>query len=113
MELAGDRPFVMLNPRLENSEVGIGLAARRLRERFLNTFETCYYIQPLERGALWRCYPQPWQVYQLTMAGMELIYEGAQRPSGDDVDRLFLQKTGKQAGSFLTRLQQFFNALSR
>ena len=113
VQLAGDRPFVMLNPRLENSEVGVGLATRRLRDRFISTFETAYYIKPLELGALWRCYPQTWQVWQETESGMEPMAEVAQRPSSDDIERLFKQKTGKQSGSFLDRLQQFFNALAR
>jgi hypothetical protein len=113
VQLAGDRPFVMLNPRLENSEVGLGLAARQMRDRFLSTFETAYYIKPLELGALWRCYPQTWQVWQETESGMEPMAEVAQRPSSDDIERLFKQKTGKQSGSFLESLQQFFNALAR
>jgi len=113
LQLAGDRPFVMLNPRLENSEVGLGLAARQMRDRFLNTFETAYYIKPLELGALWRCYPQTWQVWQQTQTGMQQLAEVNQRPSSDDIDRLFREKTGQQSGSFLGRLQQFFNALAR
>jgi len=113
LQLAGDRPFVMVNPRLENSEVGLGLAARQMRDRFFNTFETAYYIKPLELGALWRCYPQTWQVWQQTELGMEPMAEVSQRPSSEDIDRLFRQKTGQRSGNFLKRLQQFFNALSR
>lgn len=113
VQLAGDRPFVMLNPRLENSEVGLGLSARRLRDRFLSTFETAYYIKPLELGALWRCYPQTWQVWLNTEEGMQFLSEVEQRPSSDDIDRLFRQKTGQKSGSFLGRLQELFNALGR
>ncbi|NUN66145.1 DUF1995 family protein [Pseudanabaena biceps] len=112
VKLAGDRPFVMFNPRLENSEVGLGLAARQMRDRFLSTFETAYYIKPLELGALWRCYPQTWQIWQQTEIEMQKLAEVAQRPSSEDIERLFRQKTGQQSGSFLGRLQQFFNALS-
>jgi hypothetical protein len=108
-----ERPFVMLNPRLENSEVGLGLAARQMRDRFLSTFETAYYIKPLELGALWRSYPQTWQVWQQTEEGMQSMAEVAQRPSSEDIDRLFKQKTGKQSGSFLGRLQQFLSAIAR
>ena len=39
--------------------------------------------------------------------------EVAQRPSSEDIDRLFKQKTGKQSGSFLGRLQQFLSAIAR
>ncbi|MDX2257017.1 MAG: DUF1995 family protein [Pseudanabaenaceae cyanobacterium bins.39] len=113
VQLAGDRPFIMLNPRLENSEVGLGLAARQMRDRFLNTFEIAYYLKPLELGALWRCYPQTWQIWQQTDQGMRSLAEVSQRPSSDDIDRLFRQKTGQKSSNFLSQLQQFFNALSR
>jgi len=47
--LAEDRPVVLLIPQLEDvSVVGIGYAARQLRERFLSTLESCYYFRPLE-----------------------------------------------------------------
>jgi hypothetical protein len=103
---------VMLNPRLENSEVGLGLSARRMRERFLSTFETCYYIQPINQAALLRCYPQSWQVWLPDENGMQLLSESLQRPSMDDLDRVLSKSTGSSS-SFLSRLQQFFNALSR
>jgi Domain of unknown function (DUF1995) len=113
VELAGERPFVMLNPRLENAEVGLGLSARRMRDRFLSTFELCYFIQPLEQGALWRSYPQSWQVWQQADdASMSLLQETSLRPDPDQLDRLFKKTTGKSA-SFLSQLQQFLNALSR
>jgi hypothetical protein len=115
LSLIGDRPFIMLNPKLENSEVGLGLAARRIRDRFLSLFEISYYIQPIDGGAVWRCYPQLWQVWQESPdrnPSMKLIYEGDSRPVGDDLSRIMGSATGKKA-SFLTQLQQFINALGR
>jgi hypothetical protein len=111
LALAGDRPFIMFNPRLESTEIGIGLTARRLRQRFLNTFTTAYYLQPLEQGALWRCYPQNWQVWrnpQVPETTMQLIYESSDRPSLEQIDQLFRPRTGQ---SLLSRLQNFFTAL--
>ncbi len=122
--LIGDRPFVMLNPKLENSEVGLGLAARRMRDRFLSIFEISYYIQPIEQGAVWRCYPQLWQVWQEqgneknlnqfedTNAAMKMIHEGNVRPVGDDLNRIMGNATGTKP-SLIAQLQQFLNALSR
>lgn len=112
LQLAGDRPFILLNPRLENSEVGLGLTARKMRDRFLATFEVSYYVQSLEQGALLRCYPQPWQVWQQGEEEMHLLAESDQRPSGDDLDRMFVKSTGKKP-SLLLRMQQLFNALGR
>jgi len=116
LALIGDRPFVMLNPKLENSEVGLGLAARRMRDRFLSVFEISYYIQPIDQGAVWRCYPQLWQVWQEKSQNdattMEMIYEGNDRPVGDDLNRIIGKATGKKT-SLLDQLQQFLNALAR
>ncbi|NJK35506.1 MAG: DUF1995 family protein [Oscillatoriales cyanobacterium SM2_2_1] len=114
LERVGDRPFMMLNPRLENAEVGLGLAARRLRERLMSRFEVIYYLQPLDaRGAIHRVYPQPWEVWQQTEEGMTLMKTLPLRPTTDELDRIFRQQTGTPTTTFLSRLQQFFNALSR
>jgi len=42
--------------------VGIGYAARQLRERFLSILESCYYFRPLESAIVYRSYPSMWQV---------------------------------------------------
>jgi hypothetical protein len=117
LALIGDRPFIMLNPKLENSEVGLGLATRKMRDRFLSIFEISYYIQPIDGGAVWRCYPQPWQVWQESPdseqgMSMKLIYEGNARPVGDDLSRIMGNATGKKT-SLIAQLQQFLSALAR
>ncbi len=111
LALTGDRPFIMFNPRLESTEIGIGLTARRLRQRFLNTFTTAYYLQPLDQGALWRCYPQNWQVWrnpQVPETAMKLVYESSDRPSLEQIDQLLRPEKGQ---SLLSRLQNFLTAL--
>lgn len=122
--LAGDRPFVLLNPQMEDIYVvGIGYAARQLRDRFLNTIESCYYLRPLDTAAILRSYPSLWQVW-LEMDGGEyqLIAEDSQRPAGEALDQLLAKANAtstsneiapaKKSG-FLTNLQRFLNALSR
>jgi hypothetical protein len=121
--LAGDRPFILLNPQLEDvSVVGIGYAARQLRDRFLGTIETCYYLRPLEGAAILRSYPSLWQVWLETDEQYQLITEEAQRPTGEAIDQLLAKHTNtdntneastlKKTG-FLTNLQRFLNALTR
>lgn len=121
--LAGDRPCVLLNPQLEDLYVvGIGYTARQLRERFLKTIESCYYLRPLGSAAILRSYPSLWQVWLEIDDEYQLIAEEPQRPVGDDLDQIIAKATGtsntdeaappKKPG-FLTNLQRFLNALSR
>ncbi|MDQ2097907.1 MAG: DUF1995 family protein [Tychonema bourrellyi B0820] len=123
---AGDRPVIILNPRLEDvATIGIGYAGRQLRDRFLNKIESCYYIRPLEDAALFRCYPQPWQVWLETNDEYELISETAQKPVGDDLERILAKALGtadpdstapakplKKKG-FMAELQTFLKALTQ
>ena len=86
---AGSRPVVLLLPKLENiANIGIGYAARQLRERFINTLETCYYIRPLEGACIFRCYPSPWQVWREVADSYELISETSQKPVGEALDQI-------------------------
>jgi len=105
MELVGDRPVVLVNPRLENAEIGVGLAARRVRERFLNWFEPCYVLQPVMGGALLRTFGGPWQVW--SVLENQVLQEFGDRPSSDDLERAL---RGPQR-SWLSQLQGFFRAL--
>lgn len=113
---AGDRPTVLLNPRLEDAgTVGIGYAGRKLRDRFLNTFEPCYYLRPLEQAALFRCYPSPWQIW-LEKAGTYVqIAEEHQKPDGEKIEQILGEAMGaKQArGGFFIDLKRFLRALNQ
>lgn len=121
---AGDRPVVLLIPQLEDvSIVGIGLAARKIRERFISILYSAYYFQLLEGAALLRCHPSPWQIWLETEESYELATEQSQKPVGDALERLLLQLTSdsspddniprpKKSG-ILSSLQKFIKALSQ
>jgi hypothetical protein len=125
--LVVDRPVVLLIPQLESvATVGIGYAARQLRDRFLSTIETSYYLKPFEGGAVLRAYPGLWQVWLEKgegEQGYELLAEEAQKPVGEALERLLLGEsdsetltatpsTVKKKG-FLDNLQQMFRALTQ
>lgn len=133
---ATDRPVILLNPTLEDvAVVGIGYAARQLRERFLAQIESCYYIRPLEGAALYRCYPDPWQIWRETAPNeYELLCDLPQKPSGEAIDRILYgeeadpetspnsdgqpQQTGSKRTkgakkSIFSELQQFIKALTQ
>lgn len=120
--VSAERPVILLNPRLEDSSiVGIGYAGRQLRDRFLISLESCYYLRPLDGAALLRCYPEPWQVWLETRDDYKLIAEVPKRPVGEELDQIIAQATGtstsdtpapKKPGLF-TNMQRFLRALSR
>lgn len=128
--LAGDRPVVMLIPRLEDvSIVGIGYAARQLRERFIKTLESCYYVRSFGEGVLYRCYPSPWQVWLEENGQYKLISERPSKPVGDELDIILAEATGQvttdgstssseatiapvKRKGFLAEIQKFLRALS-
>ena len=124
VEAAMGRPVVLLNPKLEDvATIGIGYAGRQLRERFLNTLESCYYLRPIEGAAVTRCYPEPWQVWREIAAGdYELLSETPTRPAGEALERILYGETNDETGTsapskpqkgFLGELQQFIRALTQ
>lgn len=126
-EQIGDRTVIFLNPRLEDiATIGIGYAGRQLRERFLNTFESCYYIRSLEGAALFRCYPSPWQLWLESDNDYEFLTDFPARPSGEQITQALVGDAetgspetspvplqGKTRRSILSGVQQFLNALSK
>ncbi|MGQ9838193.1 MAG: DUF1995 family protein [Cyanobacteriota bacterium] len=85
------KPVILLNPQLQDAAtVGVGLAGRRLRQRFLSTFETSYYLRSLVEGALFRAYPDPWSVWQQEEPGLYSVLQTLKaQPTGEEVAELF------------------------
>ena len=123
--LAGDRPVIFLIPQLEDvAVVGIGLAARQLRERFIKNIYSCYYLRPIPDGAILRCHPSRWQIWLEKESGYELATETTSKPMGEELDRLMMQLTSseeennetspqRKKPNLLGNLQKFLKALSQ
>jgi hypothetical protein len=125
-QAAGDRSVIMLMPKLEDTSiVGIGYAARQLRERFLSKLVSCYHLRPLEGAAVFRCYPAGWQILRETPQGYQLVVEQEQKPVGEEVTEILMGKqtnsSNNQSGDnsnqfkrpgFLANLQQMWRALT-
>jgi hypothetical protein len=124
-QLTGDRPVLLLIPQLEDvAVVGIGLAARQLRERFISTLYTCYYIRPLENASILRCYPSQWQIWLEKEEQYELAMELSNKLVGEELDRILLKLTTPEEGEttvntqrkktgIFSELQKFLKALSQ
>jgi hypothetical protein len=126
---AGDKFVIMLNPKLEDvATIGIGYAGRQLRERFLSTLESVYYLRPMPGAVLFRCYPSPWQLWQETDDGAyTLLAEFSTKPSGEAMDQCLMgapadsdpqspdgtTSAQPRRGGFLSELQSFIRALTQ
>ena len=123
-ELAGDRPVFLLIPQLEDvSIVGIGYAARQLRERFLSTLGTCYYFRPLEGAAVIKAFDTNWQVWLEKENEYKLIAEKQQKPIGEALEQIILSesiesepeanKLPTKKPGLLSGMQRFLKALNQ
>lgn len=119
---AGARPVILFLPRLEDAAVvGIGYAARQLRDRFITTLHSAFYIKPLETAAIYHCHPGQWQVWSETDDGYILLAERDRKPVGDELDEILMPSTStaspnpiatKSNGIFAS-LGRFLRTLSR
>ncbi|MEA5464138.1 DUF1995 family protein [Leptothoe sp. PORK10 BA2] len=116
---AQDRPVIILNPTLEDvSVVGIGYAARQIRERFLSTLTSAYYYRPMPDAAVLRRHPQGWQIWQEVGDQYELKGELPERPSSEALETMLYGDTKdkdapKPKKSLLGEMQKFLKALSQ
>lgn len=118
---AGDRVCILLNPKLEDvSIVGIGMAGRTLRERFLNNIESCYSFLPLERGAVIRSYPSEWQIWwaegEEEDSEYQILASEESRPSGERIGQILAASIATEdvrKPSLFDNMQQFWKALTQ
>jgi hypothetical protein len=113
-----ERPVVLLMPRLEDAAiVGIGYAARQLRDRFIKTLTNAYYIKPLsDEVVIYHCFPEQWQVWQAQDGGdYQVIAELPYKPLGDQLDTILMgdEESGSaKASGIFSGLQRFMRTLS-
>eukprot|EP01024_Parvocaulis_polyphysoides_P054924 TRINITY_DN5574_c0_g3_i1.p1 TRINITY_DN5574_c0_g3~~TRINITY_DN5574_c0_g3_i1.p1 ORF type:complete len:336 (-),score=49.42 TRINITY_DN5574_c0_g3_i1:196-1158(-) len=126
--------YVLFNPRLASGDIGIGLAARRIRDRFLTQFQVTYSLRPIgEIGTVFRKYPNMWQVFLAdeSMQGRyKLVAERPGRPAGDALELIVQEalsgggggKEGEEGqglgffesvGQTISSFSRFMNSLSK
>ena len=72
--------IIMLNGRLEDAAVGIGCVARERRRGFVASWQQAFWLQPLEGGALMRCFPGDWHIYRSDPDGYRQVSTQESRP---------------------------------
>ena len=53
-----------LNPKFEDSNIGIGSVIRERRENFVKNWQNIYFLQPINNGALMHTYPNNWLLFK-------------------------------------------------
>jgi Domain of unknown function (DUF1995) len=90
VEQAAERPVLCVNPDLINMGLtGLGLNARRLRERVIDKFVTTYFLKVYPWGVILRAYPTDWGLWvddTSSASGFRLIASLDHRPSSEEVD---------------------------
>ena len=96
-----------------------------MRDRFISTLYTCYYIRPLEEASILRAHPAAWQIWLEQEDAYELATELSSKPMGEELDRVLLKLTAPETGEenssskkikkpgVLGSLQKFLKALSQ
>ena len=103
--------IVMLNGRLEDAAVGIGSVARERRRGFVASWQQAYWLQPLEGGALMRCYPADWHVYRSDPDGYRQISVEDNRPDPETLAALLADESADGIKQQLATVDRFLDGL--
>ena len=103
--------ILMLNGRLEDAAVGIGSVARERRRGFVASWQQAYWLQPLEGGALMRCFPADWHVYRSDPDGYRQIAVEENRPDPDTLAALLASESADGIKQQLATVDRFLDGL--
>ena len=104
-------PVLMLNGRLEDAAVGIGSVARERRKGFVALWRQAYWLQPLEGGALLRCFPDDWRLYRQDPDGYRQLEVLPERPDPDTTAALLAGEDPDSLGQQLSGVDRFLDGL--
>ncbi|KAG8046932.1 hypothetical protein GUJ93_ZPchr0008g14011 [Zizania palustris] len=114
-DAAGDRPVILVNPRLKDMPASSGVMqtmGRDMRLQYAASFETCYSFRLLFyvgsfypiMGALRMAYPNKYEIYRRVDEpnGQEryvLLAESVEKPTPDDITNAFKPQKSKKEKS--------------
>ena len=100
-----------LNGRLEDAAVGIGSVARERRRGFVASWTACYWLQPLDAGALMRIHPDDWRVFRQDPDGYRLAGTLSSRPDSEDLAELLSTDGTQGIAAQLNTVDRFLDGL--
>ena len=74
-----------LNPKFEDSNIGIGSVIRERRENFVKTWLNIYFLQPINSGALMHAYPNNWLLFKEINKRYLFKKEFEQKPDNETI----------------------------
>ena len=83
--------IIMLNGKLDDSNVGIGSVARERRKQFTSKWLNTYWLEPLTRGALIHVYPSNWILYKCTLEGYIHVDTFHEKPNSEEIFESFMK----------------------
>lgn len=114
-DAAGDRPVILVNPRLKDMPASSGVMqtmGRDLRLKYAASFETCYSFRLLFyagtfypiMGALRMAYPNKYEIYRRVdepngKEKYDLLAEFKENPTPDDITNAFKGPKKENASS--------------
>ncbi|GJD10839.1 Deubiquitination-protection protein dph1 [Galdieria sulphuraria] len=113
------RPIILINPKLvDMGATGLGFNARQLRQQFLSTFESIYFLRVYTWGVVVRQYPFRWSVWLDTAnsdenssseeAPYRLLRTFENKPNDDTIQEIFLKSVQKK--TFGTQRKNWFQS---
>ncbi len=81
-------PIIMINGRLEETTIGVGFVGRERRNTFIKSWKNAFYIQPLNKGALYMNYPNQWLLFKYTKIGYIYLEMFDKKPDPDTISEL-------------------------
>ncbi|WP_413440029.1 DUF1995 family protein [Synechococcus sp. MIT S1220] len=101
----------MLNGRLEDAAVGIGSVARERRRGFVSSWKQAYWLEPLDGGALMRCFPADWRIYRSDPDGYRQVAVFESRPDPDTIATSLAGEAGDGLKQQLNQVDRFIDGL--
>ena len=102
---------LMLNGRLEDAAVGIGSVARERRRGFVSSWRQAFWLEPIDGGALMRCYPDDWRLYRQDPDGYRQLEVLPERPDPDTTAALLAGEDPDSIKQQLSGVDRFLDGL--
>ena len=74
-----------LNPKFEDSNIGIGNVIRERRKNFVKTWNNIYYLQPLNKSALMHIYPNNWSLFKEINSKYIFVKDFEKKPDNETI----------------------------